>query len=335
MSDAPISRTSSLDNALRALVSNVTQVEAQAAVAAAAERSAPPSSPQAIDPAKALLDTARVQAAVRQGGLAPLFANLTQARAIAGLPVEVRAAIQQLLAFPAPATADWSAQTVRQAFLRSGLFHEVRLAEEAPTPDLKAALLILKQALGENIAPQPRLPPRPAIAPPPTRDAALAGQPAVDAEITRETERQPALQILGRDVEQALARQVLHQMASLPEGAKSAWMFEFPLVTHQGVAIAQFEIEQDHGGSQSAEATRPWRARVSLDIDPLGPVHAELLLKDGVASATIWAEREAGLSQLRDHIAELAGAFPAPVTLRSGAPPARPPPSGQFVSITS
>lgn len=335
MSGAPLSRTSSLDNALRALVSNVTQVEAQAAAAAATERSAPASSPQAIDPAKALLDTARAQAAARQGGLAPLFANLTQARALAGLPAEVRVAIQQLLAFPTPAAGDWSAQTVRQVFLRSGLFHEVRLAEAAPTPDLKAALLILKQALGENIATQPRLPPRPAKAPPPTRDAALAGQPAVDAEITTETDHQPALQILGRDVEQALARQVLHQMASLPEGPKSAWMFEFPLVTPQGVAIAQFEIEQDHGGSQSAEATRPWRARVSLDVDPLGPVHAELLLKDGVASATIWAEREAGLGQLRDHIAELAGAFPAPVTLRAGAPPVRPPTGGQFVSITS
>ena len=112
-------------------------------------------------------------------------------------------------------------------------------------------------------------------------------------------------------------------------------MFECPLVTPQGVAIAQFEIEQDHGGSQSAEAARPWRARVSLDVEPLGPVHAELFLKDGVASATIWAERETGLSHLRDHIAELAGAFPAPVNLRPGAPPARPPPGGQFVSITS
>ena len=62
MSGAPLSRTSSLDNALRALVSNVTQVEAQAAAAAATERSAPASSPQAIDPAKALLDAARAQA---------------------------------------------------------------------------------------------------------------------------------------------------------------------------------------------------------------------------------------------------------------------------------
>lgn len=334
MSGAPLSRRSALDSALRVLIANVTEVEARSALAIAAERSAPPPAP-ARDPAGALLDTARAQAAARQGGLAPLFANLIQTHGAPDLPPDVRAAIQQLLTFPAPLATAWTAQSVRQAFLRSGLFHEAQLAADAPALDLKAALLLLKQALGANAAPPPRLPSRPAGVPPPTRDAPLVGQAAVEAELTQETERQTTLQTLGRDVDQALARQTLHQMASLPEGPKAAWVFEVPLMTPQGVAIAQFEIDQDHAGSSSQEATRPWRARFSLDVDPLGPIHVDLLLKDGIASATIWAERASALDQLRGQIGELEGAFPTPVTLRAGAPPSRPVPDGQFVSITS
>lgn len=92
-------------------------------------------------------------AATRQAGLAPLFANLLAASPMAALAPAVRNALAQALSARLAGDGSLSGETVKTAVANSGLFLEQRLAGGgAPAsgggPDLKAALLVLRHALG-------------------------------------------------------------------------------------------------------------------------------------------------------------------------------------------
>ena len=292
----------------------------------------PPATPQQA------LAAARAAAAGRQASLAPMFAELSRAFENPGLPPELRAAIGQVLSLQLPATTPMTAETVRQAVARSGLFLEARMAApeaaaEPPQPDLKAALLALRQLLAVA-RPETPVRGRPATSPPPTHDAALSGQPAATATLPRDAEMAAIAQRLGVDTDQAIARQVLHQLASLPENGANSWMFELPIATPQGAAIAQFEIDQDAHMSSEGETSRTWRVRFSLDVEPLGPVHVYLGAGAERASVIIWAEREESLERLQSRGAELAGALPADVVFHPGAPQRPPPPPGGLMDQT-
>ena len=136
----------------------------------------------------------------------------------------------------------------------------------------------------------------------------------------------------------ALARQTLLQVASLPDRADATllrgdgngprWNFEIPFATPMGTAIAQFEIARDGGQANEVEAaTRVWRARFSLDIEPAGPVHALVSLSGETTSVRMWAERPVTASRLRAEASELSQALsraelrPGDITVREGTPP--------------
>jgi hypothetical protein len=116
-------------------------------------------------------------------------------------------------------------------------------------------------------------------------------------------------EVLTKRTDAALAHMKLLQIASLPDApqspsanqpAGSRWMFEIPFATPQGSTIAQFQISRDAGGGGAGEQTGPvWRARFSLDIEPMGPVHAQVALMGERAWVTLWAERETGVQSLR------------------------------------
>ncbi|RYF92004.1 MAG: flagellar hook-length control protein FliK, partial [Caulobacteraceae bacterium] len=296
-----------------------------------------PARPQP-DPAQQAVAAARAEAAGRQAGLAPLFADLGQALASPKTPPQLRAAIAQALSLQLPTAAPLTGETVRQAVASSGLFLEAHLAAQTPAagpppPDLKAALLTLRRLLAEA---QPGAPlhTRAASNPPPTRDAALGGQPPATATLPPGADLAAIAQRLGGDTEQAIARQVLHQLASLPEAGGSAWMFELPVATPQGAAVAQFEIDQDAHTAVDGEVTRTWRVRFSIDIEPLGPVHVQLGAGGERAAVIIWAEREDSLERLRGRGGELAGALPADVVFHPGAPRRASPPAGGLLDRT-
>ena len=70
------------------------------------------------------------------------------------------------------------------------------------------------------------------------------------------------------------------------------WNFEVPFATPHGTAIAQFEIARD-GHRRRAKARRAtWRVRFTLDVEPMGPVHAQIALNGVRASVSLWAERD-------------------------------------------
>jgi len=91
-------------------------------------------------------------AATRQDSQAPLFANLAVAAASGGLPPKLQQAVIQVLAQRPSLDQNLTGSDIRNAFQKSGLFLEASLASgsvspSAGIPDLKAALIVLRQTL--------------------------------------------------------------------------------------------------------------------------------------------------------------------------------------------
>jgi Flagellar hook-length control protein FliK len=109
-----------------------------------------------LTPQEALaVSTAAQIAATQQTSLAPLFANLGVAAGLDSLPAPVQLAVAQLLAQRTGLDQNLTGADVKQAFQSSGLFLEANLASgsvpSAATPDLKAALIVLRQVLATSL----------------------------------------------------------------------------------------------------------------------------------------------------------------------------------------
>jgi hypothetical protein len=387
--------------------------------AADPQAAAQPTAPNPVVAATAALAAAVESSAARQGGLGPLFADAGVAASLAGVPEPVRQAAERLLALPPALDETLTADSVKQALDRSGLFLEARLsatADGAPSAatgsasDLKAALVVLRNVVkswlandlplasaldgtmqgatsgtgalngrdalmallmgndgtaqdGANAGAQNAAARIPASAatppPPPYRGAPTAGQPATPPSISADTSPHDIARVLLSETDAALARQTLLQAASLPDHASAMsatsammrndptsgprWLFEVPFATPQGAAVAQFEIARDGQHAPPAGQKAAWRARFSLDVEPIGPVHAQISLVGTRAAVTLWAERPETSTQLRDNAPALADALrqaeldPGDVLVRAGTPP-RPreaAPAGRFLDRAS
>ena len=180
-----------------------------AAVSAAAKPDAdvtPPKNP--LTPLQALAVSAAAQtAATRQGSLAPLFANLSAVAVSDALPAKLQQAVAPLLALRPNLDQNLTGNDVKAAFKSSGLFLESSLASEVVTPsspagvpDLKAALIVLRQtlkSLGGAAAPESasapaQQPQRPAQVSPgiaaagPAPEPQIAASPALAPSLTPE-----------------------------------------------------------------------------------------------------------------------------------------------------
>jgi hypothetical protein len=114
----------------------------------------PPKNP--LTPLQALAVSAAAQtAATRQASLAPLFANLGAVAVSDAAPIKLQRAVAQLLALRPGLDQNLTGNDVKAAFENSGLFLESSLAagsgpqpsSSGGAPDLKAALLVLRQTL--------------------------------------------------------------------------------------------------------------------------------------------------------------------------------------------
>jgi hypothetical protein len=113
----------------------------------------PPKNP--LTPLQAIAVSAAAQtAATRQGSLAPLFANLSVVAVSEALPAKLQQAVAPLLALRPYLDQNLTGNDVKAAFKSSGLFLESSLASgsvapspAAGMPDLKAALIMLRQTL--------------------------------------------------------------------------------------------------------------------------------------------------------------------------------------------
>lgn len=298
--------------------------------------------------------TAVQTAAPRQTALAPLFADLGQALKARALPAPVQAAAAQVLAQATPLGPNIDGATIARAFAQSGLFLEHNLgARPGATPagkDLKADLLSLRAALAGwlGAAKATASPRGGAQPPPPYRGGPTTAQPAARPALGAQTAPIAVGQRLAEDIEGALARHELMQIASLPaehaspdEAQTTRWMFEAPFTTPQGASVAQFEISRDDAGSGRAGGKGPvYRARFSIDLEPLGPIHAHVTLDGEQAGVTLWAERDGSVELLRRSQAWLAqaltqAALEPDISVYAGAPPRPAPGAGKFVDASA
>jgi len=133
----------------------------EALIDAAANRPTITAAPRnVLTPAeRAAVSAAAQSAAAEQDSLAPLFANLGTIVASGQLPPKLQQAIAQVLAQQTHLDQNLGGDDIKTAFDKSGLFLEASLATGAVAsssgvPDLKAALLVLRQVLQSS-----RLPP--------------------------------------------------------------------------------------------------------------------------------------------------------------------------------
>jgi len=145
---SPASATATLDSVTLA---------PDAAVAIAALATPATTAPNSqLSPLETLAVSLAAQtAATQQTSLAPLFANLGVAVGLPGLPPQVQQAVAQVLAQRTSLDQNLTGGDIKQAFHTSGLFLEASLAAgstSTATPDLKAALIVLRQALTTSLA---------------------------------------------------------------------------------------------------------------------------------------------------------------------------------------
>jgi Flagellar hook-length control protein FliK len=318
--------------------------------------SAPSTASPAPAPAPESIAAAVQAAASRQGGLGPLLADLEQAVKTDALPQPLAAMAARLLDARVSLDA-LGAGGLRQALAHSGLFLEASLAASlpanaAPPPglDLKAALLVLRQMLRAWAESEPRAAVASATSanapPPPYRAAPPSAQPVAQPSLPAYAPAGAVAQRLLAETDAALARQTLLQVASLPESDSHAtartaqWAFEIPFALGQGSAIAQFEITRD-GYAAATEPSYTWRVRFSVNVEPMGPVHALIALAGGRAAVTLWAEREESAANLRasggllEDALRAAALEPRDIQFRVGAPAPPPSAAGRFLDRAS
>lgn len=179
--------------------------------------------------------SAAAQAAVsEQDSLAPLFANLGAAVSSSSLPPKLREAIAQVLAQQTSLDQNLDGGDIKTAFQKSGIFLEASLAAgsvpQNGVPDLKAALIVLRQtlqsALGLNATPTAASPAAPAgpqqTASPPaaTANPAPPLSPNVDAhEILLPQARLPAGETVALTAQAARGAFVALQSGAPSAGA--------------------------------------------------------------------------------------------------------------------
>jgi hypothetical protein len=260
---------------------------------------------------------------------------------------------------------DAAADEIKTALVRSGLVPDPAGSSGVrPSPgqaELRAALQALRDTLQDwsdiksPPQPEPRQPLR-WIAPPvetsrtpvpPFRNAPVVPQAPVPASVLPDASPVEIAHQLLHETDAAIARHTLLQVASLPDNqvggtrpssdAAMQLTFDIPLAVGQGTAVAQLRIERDGAEQRAAGGEPVWRVSFSIDLEPIGPVHARISLAGDRAAVVLRAERSESAERLAQDLplleAGLRNAELEPGTLlcRTGAPEAPPAAAGQFL----
>ena len=179
---------------------------------------APPVAPATQgDPLTALqriaVSVASATAATQQQSLAPLFANLNAVVTSSRLPPALQQAVVQVLAQQTPLVPTLSGDDVANAVQTSGLFLESSLAAgsvpPSKVPDLKAALIVLRQTLTAAVQTIETL-----QAVTPAVPAPIAGEARPATPSLAPAQPEQALESAGHEIAQPQARLQLPSLVS-------------------------------------------------------------------------------------------------------------------------
>lgn len=85
-----------------------------------------------------------------------------------------------------------------------------------------------------------------------------------------------------------------------------------------GCPFDGFEIARDGHHAPVEAAKEAWRARLLIDVQPIGPVHVQIGLTGTHAAVTLWAERPDTSAKLRENARQLAEEALCPAELEPG-----------------
>lgn len=306
---------------------------------------APQSEAEAVHPAVAQLASSKPEAVESAARPAPAQAP----------PPEEEALDARFGAFvAAPKTAAAIQQPVRaalSALVQLGLIAEEAVAPETPNTPAAEPKALVPRGYGASAETS-----RPSTPPPPYAGGPMAGQKPAGMSLAADLPIADAVRNLLKATGGALARQDLMQIASLPDNVRpdadgpeirqpgARLNLDLPFVTPQGVAVAQFEIGHDGGGSggyAGGPIERTYKARFSIDLEPMGPVHALVTLTGSRTRVSLWAERAETIARLRGSEEVLGAALREAelipeVAVHSGAPSTQgASPLGHFVDQAS
>ncbi len=158
-----------------------------------------------------------------------------------------------------------------------------------------------KTALPPEDPATPQPSPRTNVPMPPFRGAPDVPQAPMTASFPASAPvREQAIHLLAQ-TDAALARQTLLRIVSLPGDQLSSTahgndnfaraLFEIPIATPLGTAIAPMTIARDGSKTGAPETLTSWIASFSIDLPSIGPVHVRVALIGERASVTLSAER--------------------------------------------
>jgi hypothetical protein len=136
------------------------------------------------------------------------------------------------------------------------------------------------------------------------------GGEALNADAMSEADMGRTLQ---RVAEGMLARLKLLQAASMPvETARGdmpqradgtapfSMSFEIPLQFGQSQSAIAFQVEDEGSNSDIGDARSGWRLRFALDLEPTGPLHSLVTLKDSRLGVSLWSENKETVAEFED-----------------------------------
>ncbi|MEA5444286.1 flagellar hook-length control protein FliK [Gammaproteobacteria bacterium AB-CW1] len=131
--------------------------------------------------------------------------------------------------------------------------------------------------------------------------AAISGQ---QGQLLRELPE--SLRIVVRQIEGAIARSELHQLASMPpesDGGRQLLWFELPVQRQAAYDLWQFQFQQHKSRREDSESV--WTARIAVNIPGLGPFSASLRLKGERLSIQLHASDQSGHALVSANLDEL------------------------------
>lgn len=224
----------------------------------------------------------------------PLPANREQAAR------EITARIQEAAAHTLSSDKPVTAERIRDLLLGSGLFLESSLAAgKPPPPDLKSSLLrLLFQLQVATPAPAGRAEAAAEALP---REASPTG-------LTLASLASRLLAELQTQTEGALARLQLNQLSSLPQddGPRQVWQFEIPVKNENAMDnfLVRLEKEEKKGGASTI-----WSVALNFNIEPLGPIIANLTLSGEEISSHFTVAQADSMKKIEQELPRLTEAF--------------------------
>jgi hypothetical protein len=194
------------------------------------------------------------------------------------------------------ADGDLSADKIQRSLESSGLFLEARLAAgQIPQNDLKASLFRLLFLLGGKVFTAVNQQPSPA-----------GGQNTQNQPASTDGTRPQVLLELRNQVEGALARVQLNQLASMPteDQTRQVWQFELPINRKEQSDSFLLRFERETRGSEPPRQTY-WTVTLDFDIAPLGPISARLALHGDEISSHFTAQLGETASRISSEMPKL------------------------------